>query len=427
LESSAASRPSLGRLWVYLCLLYSGHLLAVIGLAFLLDGADQIIVFVVTTIGLNLLVAAMVYLMILLYRVWRHVICESSASGLQPSIASPGKAVGFLFIPLFNLYWVFVAIGRLPEDLNTLAAARQVSGTVNPLLGYATAVLLVVSAIPVIPFVSLIAPLVVSLVLMPIFVIRVVKLCEQIETQQIADRELRSVSDTSRMLASIKNWPDLFQAGGAIIAVGLAFPVEYLISFLVFEIWDLLWLLSRGVIDSVLPAGIHVLAKALFFAIVGGAFVIVNLRIRKVWLLPLVWGLTYIVLGILSNVTLGPLSELLLELDRAGDALMPSIGRLARRGLWGIFFMTSLVLATRLWGLRIWSLAAGLVAAELLWWAVWQGPGFVGAQLEYGIDMYYLAYDMLDVAKDAADEAILGFALYFGFLLHARTKVSANY
>lgn len=425
MESSTAPRPSLGRLWVYLSLLYSGHLLAVIGLVFLLDGADQIIVFVVTTIGLNLLVAAMAYLMVLLYRVWRHVIRESSSSGLQPSITSPGKAVGFLFIPLFNLYWVFVAIGRLPQDLNTLAAARQVSGTVNPFLGYATAVLLVVSAIPVIPFVNSIAPLVVSLVLMPLFVIRVVNFCEQIETRQIADREVRSVSDTSRMLASIKSWPDLFQASGANVAVGLAFPVEYLVSFLVFEAWSVLWLLSQGAIDSVFSAGFYVLARVVFYTIVGGAFVIINLRIQKVWQLPLVWGFAWMVLGILSSVMLDPLLAPLLELDRSQDTLMPSMSYLTKRGLWGMLFMTSLILATRLWGLRIWSLAAGLVAAELLWWAFWQGPGFVGAQLEYGIDMYFLAFDMLDVAKDAADEAILGFALYFGFLLHARTKASA--
>ena len=426
LASSAASQPTLGKLWVYLSLLYSGHCLAVIGLVLLLKGADQIIVFVVAVIGLNLLVIAMIYLIVLLYRVWRHVIRESCSSGLQPSITSPGKAVGFLFIPLFNLYWVFVAIGKLPADLNTLAAARNRSETVNPILGYATAIFLVVSVIPVIPFVSYVTPFVVSLVLMPTFVTRVVRLSEQIEQQQTAEGEVHPVSDTLRKLASIRNWPDLFQDCGANVAVGLAFPVKYFVSFMVFELWAVLWLLSRGEIDPVLSVGFYVLAKVIFYAIVGGAFVIVNSQIRKVWQLPLVWGLTWMVLGILSHAMLGPLLEQLLELDRTRDALMPSMGHLAKRGLWGIFFMTSLILATRLWGLRIWSLSVGLVAANLLWWAIWEAPGMVDGMLEYGIDMYYLAVDMLAVAKDAADEAIMGIALYFGFLLHARARCSAN-
>ena len=31
---------------------------------------------------------------------------------------SPGKAVGFLFIPLFNLYWIFLAIWGFSQDFN---------------------------------------------------------------------------------------------------------------------------------------------------------------------------------------------------------------------------------------------------------------------------------------------------------------------
>src|SRR5262249_1193601 len=31
---------------------------------------------------------------------------------------TPGKAVGFLFIPFFNLYWIFIAFRGLAEDLN---------------------------------------------------------------------------------------------------------------------------------------------------------------------------------------------------------------------------------------------------------------------------------------------------------------------
>jgi hypothetical protein len=65
-------------------------------------------------LGINLFSAILFY--IYLYRAW---FC------LQPGGAqtSPGKAVGFLFIPLFNIYWIFVAINGLPKDWNRVVSS----------------------------------------------------------------------------------------------------------------------------------------------------------------------------------------------------------------------------------------------------------------------------------------------------------------
>ncbi|MFT5905560.1 MAG: hypothetical protein ACI9E1_001158 [Cryomorphaceae bacterium] len=53
---------------------------------------------------------------IYLYRAWK---C------LQPGGAtvSPGAAIGFLFIPLFNIYWLFKAVGGLPKQWNTITSS----------------------------------------------------------------------------------------------------------------------------------------------------------------------------------------------------------------------------------------------------------------------------------------------------------------
>ena len=53
---------------------------------------------------------------IYLYRAWK---C------LQPGGAtvSPGAAVGFMFIPLFNIYWIFKAIGGLPRQWNIITSS----------------------------------------------------------------------------------------------------------------------------------------------------------------------------------------------------------------------------------------------------------------------------------------------------------------
>lgn len=54
---------------------------------------------------------------IYLYRAWRLI---------QPGNVrtTPGKAIGFMFIPGFNLYWIFVAIAGLPKDWNRVLAAH---------------------------------------------------------------------------------------------------------------------------------------------------------------------------------------------------------------------------------------------------------------------------------------------------------------
>ena len=75
------------------------------------------------TIGLGLIGAggagllfSSILIYIYLYRAWK---C------LQPGGAtvSPGAAIGFLFIPVFNLYWLFKAIGGLPKQWNTITSS----------------------------------------------------------------------------------------------------------------------------------------------------------------------------------------------------------------------------------------------------------------------------------------------------------------
>jgi hypothetical protein len=66
-------------------------------------------------IGWIFLMVSAVFFYINLYRAW---------SCLQAGTprTTPGKAVGFLFIPVFNLYWFFVAIAGLATDWNRIVA-----------------------------------------------------------------------------------------------------------------------------------------------------------------------------------------------------------------------------------------------------------------------------------------------------------------
>lgn len=73
----------------------------------------------VVPVGLIALVVIGLYAT-LLYRCW-----EFLQDG--PARTSPGRAVGFLFLPVFNLYWNFEAIGGLAADVRAEASRRQVS------------------------------------------------------------------------------------------------------------------------------------------------------------------------------------------------------------------------------------------------------------------------------------------------------------
>jgi hypothetical protein len=70
------------------------------------------------------LIASAVYQYMLIYKLWSLIPRERAQT-------TPGKAIGFLFIPFFNLYWIFVAFHGLTKALNneikSVAPNKQVS------------------------------------------------------------------------------------------------------------------------------------------------------------------------------------------------------------------------------------------------------------------------------------------------------------
>ncbi len=66
------------------------------------------------------LIYYLVVISIFAYKIW---------SIIPPEIATttPGKAVGFLFIPFYNLYWIFVVYPGWAKDYNLLLAAKKIN------------------------------------------------------------------------------------------------------------------------------------------------------------------------------------------------------------------------------------------------------------------------------------------------------------
>jgi hypothetical protein len=61
---------------------------------------------------------------IFLYRAWAQIQDGRART-------TPGKAVGFRFIPIFNFYWEFVAVKGLGEDIEHYARAKRIA--INPI------------------------------------------------------------------------------------------------------------------------------------------------------------------------------------------------------------------------------------------------------------------------------------------------------
>lgn len=72
------------------------------------------------------LLANVILTYVVIYKMW------ASIRDYNQARTTPGKAVGFLFIPFFNLYWLFQVWAGFPTDYNKYVERRGLS---VPLLG----------------------------------------------------------------------------------------------------------------------------------------------------------------------------------------------------------------------------------------------------------------------------------------------------
>jgi hypothetical protein len=108
------------------------------------------------------LIFSMVVMAMFLHRMWASI--QDGQARM-----SPGKAVGFMFIPLFNIYWLFQVIYGFAQDYNKYIARRSVS---VPRINEQLFLFYPISAVAcVVPFVNLLAAPA-SIVMMVIVVVQ---------------------------------------------------------------------------------------------------------------------------------------------------------------------------------------------------------------------------------------------------------------
>jgi hypothetical protein len=122
----------------------------------LLAGTVTAVIF----IGIPGLIAAAVLQYILLYRFWETI------QSIHPR-TTPGKAVGYLFIPFFGIYWIWEAFHGLSKDMNTYMNVNGIPGErLEEGLSLAFCILMWCSIIPYVDFLTAPAAGVIFIILM---------------------------------------------------------------------------------------------------------------------------------------------------------------------------------------------------------------------------------------------------------------------
>jgi len=172
-DAGAATR-NFGNVGVLIALILVDIFLVGFGIFSVEAGEDSAIPILI--IGIVLSIVADIYFIVLLYRIWKFAINESRRYNLVPSIDTPGKAVGFLFIPFFSLYWVFKAFGKLPKDLNAIAKVKGSSTTMSEGIGTSLAMMSILSIIPFVGYVTAI----IWIVIAPVFISQSIELSKNL-------------------------------------------------------------------------------------------------------------------------------------------------------------------------------------------------------------------------------------------------------
>jgi hypothetical protein len=111
-------------------------------------------------VGFLLLIGNAVAGAMVLYRAWAAI------QGLPGVSAPPGRAVGFCFIPFFNIYWVFIAFGKWAKDYNAFVRSAGFPGAplANEGLFTTFCILVVAGVVPLVNWLVMIPEMIAGLV-----------------------------------------------------------------------------------------------------------------------------------------------------------------------------------------------------------------------------------------------------------------------
>jgi len=406
-ETQTPNSPYFGNFRTYFVSLYLGLFLMLIGFMSVYDNGGGI-GFVFLALGFILLLVAMVFAMIILYHLWEFVIRMSRSAGLTPSVQTAGQAVGFMFIPLFNFYWVFISIGKLPKDINALAEKGGFSQRLPEGLGISIAILTLLGVIPIIGYVT---GTISGFILYPMLLYQAAGFCQthlsdlRVTAAPIAEPET-GVTD----LASTNDYSALFN----LKKYGINYPVGIGL-FLALILAKITWI----IIPLQFSAFYYYTQSFIFlFAIIAldviycALFLLISHRIENKWLLVVMWGLAGMVISVgrraLQFTTLDYLEEI-------GVGYLVNPANLISGFIMSALFMAGIVLAIRYWGTKVWSVIAGSIGGHVVFSIIW---GIISL-ITLGHTRYWSFQNFI---INTINYAIFGAAIYYGIYFHLKAR-----
>ena len=332
---------SFGNLSWYLGILYTSGSLFIFGLAGCREGG--LFLFLLFLGSLGFCVTA-VYWAMILYRLWKFVIRESSKSGLKPSVGSPKTAVGRLFIPGYNFYWIFICFRGLSRGLTALASQRRISARLST--GFATTIC-VFCLLGCIPFVNFIAAPIATFILLPVYVFKIATFARNIRVYAETGKDLFVAHGvTCRKMASARTFVDIFPKAPpkypvVIRIIVLALILEVYVHFFAFVLTC--WGFRVAFMISVMLAGLLVNVSQSF---------------KSTLLIIGSWTVASGIVGIGGSFMLA---------SYYGDSWILHMGLWRGSLFYGAFFMALLFLMIRIAGVRWWGIFLAYIASFILY------------------------------------------------------------
>jgi hypothetical protein len=324
--------------------------------------------------------------------------------GLSTSIETHREAVGFLFIPLYSFYWVFIGIGKLPKDLNALAKSYDINNIISQDLAYGIGILSVIS---IIPYIGIVTSAIAVFVLQPLLIYRSIQLSELIIDEKKLQVDVRSnYEPIKNYWESLTEFSQLFNVEkyGINYFVGIGLFAGLLLN-------RILWLILSGLFDlyyysafeyHIVGLGIDII-NCLFFVILINFF-------SKNQLLPFIWGIIIVLTSIASMAFIRQTFQVYYSNSDFTSIFNP--GFLINNFLTGFTFMLGFYYSIKIWGAKAWSLIVGLVSGYIIYkiFNIIIVKNFFTP--EYYLDLS--SYELIAILN----KIIVGATLYFGFYFY---------
>ena len=122
-------------------------------------------------IKIILILSAVIFL-IFHYQNWKFIIKVSRKLNISTTIETHGKAIGYLFIPFFNIYWIFKSFGEIGININLILDRFKISKKIPDSI---CIILPIFILIGLIPFVGLFFLSIAIFIINPIFMFIIIK------------------------------------------------------------------------------------------------------------------------------------------------------------------------------------------------------------------------------------------------------------